>query len=67
LQGKYTQNRVTYKENHKSLYDDTALFFKAIKDMQSEGFAFETHDTIDGDHGRIETRKYVMTSDIGWL
>jgi predicted transposase YbfD/YdcC len=55
------------KENHKTLYDDTALFFKAIKDMQSEGFAFDTLDTIDGDHGQIETRKYVMTSDIGWL
>ena len=35
--------------------------------MQSEGFAFDTHDTIDGGHGWIETRKYVMTFDIGWL
>ncbi len=22
---------------------------------------------MDGDHGRVETRKYVMTSDIGWF
>jgi len=55
------------KENHKRLYDDTVLFFKEMESMKSEGFTFNEHKTVDGDHGRIETRKYVMTSDIGWL
>ena len=55
------------KENHKRLYDDTVLFFKEMESMKSEGFTFDEHKTVDGDHGRIETRKYVMTSDIGWL
>jgi len=27
----------------------------------------DEHKTVDSGHGRIETRKYVMTSDIGWF
>jgi len=53
------------KENHKTLYDNTELFFKEID--KTKGFAFDEYQTIDGDHGRIETRNYVMTSDIIWL
>ncbi len=34
--------------------------------MQLEGFTFDEYKTVDGDHGRIETRKYFMTSDRGW-
>ncbi|MBU8910557.1 MAG: ISAs1 family transposase [Desulfobacterales bacterium] len=55
------------KENHKTLYDNTVLFFKEMESMKSEGFTFDKHETVDGDHGRIETRKYAMTSDINWL
>jgi len=55
------------KENHKTLYNDTALFFKEIENMKKEGFIFDEYETVDGDHGRIETRKYIMTSDIDWL
>ena len=38
-----------------------------MESMKSEGFTFDEHKTVDGDHGRIDARKYVMTSDIGWL
>jgi len=55
------------KENHRILYNDTVLFFKYMENMKSEGFTFDEYETVDGDHGRIETRKYFMTSDIGWL
>lgn len=55
------------KENHKALYSDTEIFFAQMERMQKEGYAFDEHTTVDGDHGRIETRKYVMTSDIDWL
>lgn len=37
------------------------------KNMQKEGFTFDEHETIDGDHGRIEIRKYTITSASGWL
>jgi predicted transposase YbfD/YdcC len=55
------------KENHKLLYDDTVLFFKEIDSMESDGVTFDKYETVDGGHGRIETRKYAMTSDISWL
>ena len=35
-----------------------------------EGFKDTTvsrHKTVDGDHGRIETRKYTMIHDVSWL
>ena len=38
--------------------------------LKSRGFAdgvFNRHQTVDGDHGRIETRTYVATGDIDWL
>lgn len=55
------------KENHKAMYDDTVLFFNQMEGMKTQGYTFDEHATVDGDHGRIETRKYVMTSDIDWL
>jgi len=55
------------KGNQKSLYNDIKLFFKNMGNMKSEGFKFEEHKTVDSGHGRIETRRYVMTSDIDWL
>ncbi len=55
------------KENHKTLYNDTVSFFNQTESMKEEGYTFDEHTTVDGDHGRIETRKYVLTSDIGWL
>ncbi|WP_300461027.1 ISAs1 family transposase [Desulfobacula sp.] len=55
------------KENHKTLYGDTVLFFNEMEKMKLEGFHFDEYETVDGDHGRIETRKYVITPDIGWL
>jgi predicted transposase YbfD/YdcC len=29
--------------------------------------ACDYHETVDGDHGRIETRRYRITSDMDWL
>ena len=55
------------KENHKTLYDDTVLFFKERGLLNPDGFVFDEYETVDGSHGRIETRKYVMSSDIDWL
>ena len=55
------------KKNHKELYYDTVLFFKEMENMKSEGFTFDEYETVNGGHGRIETRKYTMTSDITWL
>lgn len=55
------------KENHKTLYEDTTRFFDNIESMKKEGYTFDEYTTVDGGHGRVETRRYVMTSDIDWL
>jgi predicted transposase YbfD/YdcC len=54
------------KENHQTLYDDVKLF---LDDAKATGFTGMHHacaETVDGDHGRIETRTYWVTSDIEW-
>jgi len=55
------------KENHGTLHDEVELYFE---DCRASGFkdcSYDYHETIDGDHGRIETRRYWTTSDIDWL
>jgi Transposase len=55
------------KGNQGTLHDDVKLYFE---DCLSSGFkdiAYDYHETIDGDHGRIETRRYWTTSAIDWL
>ncbi len=58
---------IALKGNQGSLHDDVRLFFEgAVKD-DFNGISFDFHETVDGDHGRIETRKYYIVSDIDWL
>ena len=55
------------KENHQTLYDDVKLF---LDDAKATDFGESAHAcvaTVDGDHGRIETRTYWVTSAIEWL
>ena len=55
------------KENQKTLFSDVCLFFDQLEEMKSQGYAFDEDTTVNGGHGRIETRKSVVTSDIDWL
>jgi len=55
------------KGNQGSLRDDVALF---AREQQAVGFknASVSQDrTVDGDHGRIETRTVTVFQDVGWL
>lgn len=45
----------------------SCCFSMKWKTCLEDGFTFEEHETVDGDHGRIETRKYTTTSVSGWL
>jgi hypothetical protein len=40
----------------------TTLFFQ-----ERANGPFATCETVDGEHGRIETRRYFTTDEIGWL
>jgi predicted transposase YbfD/YdcC len=53
---------IQLKENQPTLYEDVALFFK-----DPASGPFDTFQTLDGEHGRIETRHYCVTENIAWL
>ena len=50
------------KDNWPTLAEDVRLFFDT-----APASSFETHQTVDGDHGRIETRRHRVTRETGWL
>ena len=55
------------KGNQTSLREDVELF---AAEQKAKGFADTTvsrDTTIDGDHGRIETRTTTVIQDVGWL
>jgi predicted transposase YbfD/YdcC len=53
---------IQVKKNQKNLYKDIALFFQ-----DSANGPFDSFETLDGEHGRIETRRYLTTDNLGWL
>ena len=55
------------KENQKTFFDEVVLFFDKMEEMKDQGYTFDEHTTVDSDHGRIETRRYVTTSAIDWF
>jgi len=53
---------LSLKGNQGTLHKDVALFFKSKETAPPIGF-----ESVDGDHGRIETRSVRASSDIEWL
>lgn len=58
---------LSLKENQKTLFDDVVLFFDKMEDMKKSGYVFDEHTDVDAGHGRIETRRAVVTSGLDWL
>jgi predicted transposase YbfD/YdcC len=51
------------KANQPGLLDDLKLFFND----PCERDRLDTHETTDGDHGRIEVRRHRVCNDVAWL
>ena len=51
------------KANHPALHADVADFFANPPAEMIE----PVHETVDGDHGRIEERRHIVCHDTGWL
>jgi predicted transposase YbfD/YdcC len=49
-----------------SLRDDVEVLV-AEKANGFKDTKISLHETVDGDHGRIETRTYTAIRDVGWL
>jgi len=46
------------KDNHKHLREQVAEFLTSVREDRTLGFRIGRHQTTDGEHGRIETRRY---------
>lgn len=55
------------KGNQGTLHEDAKLFFQDIETDKRTQQSADYFKTVDTDHGRIETREYWATEDIGWL
>jgi predicted transposase YbfD/YdcC len=51
------------KDNHPTLCEDVRLWL----DTETAKGALPVHETVEKDHGRIETRRYSLSSDLEWL
>jgi predicted transposase YbfD/YdcC len=55
------------KGNQGSLHEDVQLF---VAEQKANGFSdtqVSRNETVDGDHGRIETRTITVVHDVAWL
>ncbi len=55
------------KGNQGTLRDDVELFATEQKARDFKDTTVTRHQTLDGDHGRIETRNVTVVHDVGWL
>jgi len=58
---------IALKGNQGILHGDIKLFFEGALKDNFDGIDFDYQKTVDGDHGRIETRECYIVSDIDWL
>ena len=55
------------KGNQGNLRKDVELFFEHAQQCQFKDIPHQTYESTDGDHGRVEVRRYVTVSDLDWL
>ncbi|MGZ8321846.1 MAG: ISAs1 family transposase [Rhodoplanes sp.] len=55
------------KGNQGTLREDVELFAAEQKAVGFKDAKVSRHHTVDGDHGRIETRTYTAIHDVAWL
>ena len=55
------------KGNQGTLREDVEVFAKEQKANDFKDTTVSRHETVDADHGRIETRRYTVIHDVAWL
>lgn len=55
------------KGNHPTLYAEVQEFFQAVQQDRTANFTISTTQSVDGEHGRIETRRYWSVNAPDWL
>jgi len=55
------------KGNQGTLREDVEVFVDEQKALKYKDTTISTHETVDADHGRIETRNYTVIHNVDWL
>lgn len=55
------------KENHPTLYAEVVEFCSAVREDRTLNFTISTRQSVDGEHGRVETRRYWSVTAPDWL
>lgn len=55
------------KGNQGTLREDVEVFVDEQKARKYKDTTISTHETVDADHGRIETRNYTVIHNVDWL
>ena len=55
------------KDNQPHLAQAVAEFLQAVREGRTSGHAYAKHETVEKDHGRIETRQYWQAAAPDWL
>jgi predicted transposase YbfD/YdcC len=55
------------KGNQGNLHKEVALLFEDAKENGFKDLAHDSFTTVDGDHGRIETRRYTTVAEVEWF
>lgn len=55
------------KANHENLYEEVRSYFDEASQHNIEDYDIDTCETVDGGHGRVETRRCYVCSKIDWL
>ncbi len=58
---------ISLKGNQQTLNDDIRLYMEQMPKNEIDSHLQAELETVDGDHGRIETRRYRQITDIDWL
>ena len=58
---------ISLKGNQSTLHSDVKLFLETEKEKGFKNRSNDYYETIEKGHGRVETRRYWITSDIEWL
>jgi predicted transposase YbfD/YdcC len=58
---------LSVKGNQGNLYEDIVAYFDWALADKFKQTTYTTEETTDGDHGRVEVRRYYATDDCEWL
>jgi predicted transposase YbfD/YdcC len=58
---------ISLKGNQGTLHKEVELFLQDAKENGFKDLSYDTYETTDGEHGRIEIRSFTTTAEIDWF